>query len=369
MGRKFEARATKQVVAVLGGFSLMLFAVACGTGHETTAAGVTPAHASANVPPAHASANVTPAHAPTKAAVAPAAASSSATSVTNAPAAAAKKRTWWHPRAVGPNRGPEFQWELDHALNIRSVTDMGNGVTNGLRRKARNVTVYDIDGIVNPASTVKALHRLHDKVICYIEIGAAGNYYSAAQEGIPVTYFAQLQAAGDLGAAEPGFPEFYLNINTRSTFRIIKTMIRQQCFRKGFDAVEPDIDDSYTDATGFKITEAENIRFDKMLGAYAHKLGLAWGQKNGDNDPQFSAALEPTADFLIDEECNFFDTCAIVTPPYVKAGKLVLNAEYTDDWGSNATADLAKFCAYDISHHVDGTLFTAALAGQRNPCR
>jgi hypothetical protein len=306
----------------------------------------------------------------------PAAAASSATSVANAPSAAAKApsaaakaRTWWKPRAAGPNRGPEFQWELDHALNMRSVGDIGNNVKNALGRRARNVTVYDIDGIDNPASTVKALHRLHDKVICYIEVGAAGNYYSAAQEGIAVTYYQQLKAAGDLGSAVPGYPERYLNLYSRSTFRIIKTMIRQQCFRKGFDAVEPDIDDSYTDATGFAITEAQNIKFDRLLGGYAHRLGLAWGQKNGDNDAHFSAALEPTTDFLLDEECNFYRTCGIVTPPYVKAGKLVLNAEYTDDWGSNTAADLAKFCTYDLGHHIDGTLFTTALAGQRNPCR
>ena len=355
------SRATKQVVAILGGFSLLLMAAACGTSHESTAADIAPTHATTKAALADS--------APTAASSSATSASSSATAVTNAPAAAAKKRTWWHPRAVGPNRGPEFQWELDHALNIRSLGDMGNDVKNALGRKARNVTVYDIDGIDNPASTVKTLHRLHDKVICYIEVGAAGNYYSAAQEGIPVTYYQQLKAAGDLGAAVPGYPEHYLNINTRSTFRIIKTMIRRQCWRKGFDAVEPDIDDSYTDATGFKITEAQNIRFDRLLGAYAHSLGLAWGQKNGDNDPAFSAALEPTTDFLLDEECNFYDTCGIVTPPYVKAGKLILNAEYTDDWGSNTAADLAKFCTYDVAHHIDGTLFSTALAGQRSPCR
>jgi hypothetical protein len=146
-------------------------------------------------------------------------------------------------------------------------------------------------------------------------------------------------------------------------------MILRQCADKGFDAVEPDIDDSYTDSTGFHITEAENIRYDKTLGAYAHRLGLAWGQKNGDQDPAFSAALEPTTDFLLDEECNFYQTCQIVAPPYLKAKKLVLNAEYTNDWGRHPLADLRKFCAADEAAGIDGTLFTAALAGQRNPCR
>ena len=117
------------------------------------------------------------------------------------------------------------------------------------------------------------------------------------------------------------------------------------------------------------ITESGNIAYDELLGAYAHSLGLAWGQKNGDNDAEFSAALEPTTDFLLDEECNFFQTCGIVTAPYVKAGKLVLNAEYTSDWGSSTASDLAKFCSYDVSHGIDGTLFTTSLAGQRNPCQ
>ena len=47
----------------------------------------------------------------------------------------------------------------------------------------------------------------------------------------------------------------------------------------------------------------------------------------------------------------------------------MLNAEYTDDWGPNVTADLGRFCAADVASHIDGMLFTTALAGQRNPCR
>ena len=278
-------------------------------------------------------------------------------------------RTWWHSADTGTSNGGEFQWELDHPLNIRSAKDMGHGARNAARNMASNPRLYDIDGIQNPKSTVTALHRQGYKVICYIEVGAAGNYYSAAEEGVSVTYYAQLKAAGDLGREMQGYAEHYLNINAASTVSIVKSMIGKQCAAKNFDAVEPDIDDSYTDSTGYKITETENERYDKTLGAYAHRLGLAWGQKNGDNDPAFSKALEPTTDFLLTEECRFYHTCGIAAPPYVKARKLVLDAEYTDDWGSSAAADLGKFCPADISGRIDGTLFTSALAGQRNPCR
>ena len=276
---------------------------------------------------------------------------------------------WWHPSDTGPNNGPEFQWEIDHPLNVNSAADMGDGALNAAGKTAPDPTVFDIDGILNPASTVTALHALGDKAICYVEVGSAGNYYSAADEGIGVTYYAQLQAAGDMGRKMQGYPEYYVNINAASTVSIIKSMIRQQCAAKGFDAVEPDIDDSYTDKTNYTITEAQNEAYDNTLGAYAHSLGLAWGQKNGDNDAAFSKALEPTADFLLDEECNYYQTCAIVTPAYVHAGKLVLNAEYTDDWGSKTATDLGKFCAADTAGGIDGTLFTSALAGQHNPCK
>lgn len=284
-------------------------------------------------------------------------------------ARATDSATWWHPTATGPDEGPEFQWELDHPLNLNSRSDMGIGALNALGKTAPRPTVYDIDGIINPASTITALHKLGAKAICYIEIGAAGNYYSAAQEHLKTTYYAQLKAAHDLGKPVPDYPESYLNIRAASTVSIIKAMIRQQCAAKGFNAVEPDIDDSFSDKNGFGITEAQNIAYDKTLGAYAHSLGLAWGQKNGDANAAFSTSLEPTTDFLLDEECNFYHTCAIVTTPYVHAGKLVLNAEYTADWGSHIMAGLAKFCPADVGGHVDGVLFNVALAGPRNPCR
>jgi len=324
----------KKTASILGGLSLLFAATS----------GAVPAVASAAAAPA-----VTPAasvHAPRPAALA-----------------------WWHPTSTGPNSGIEFQWEIDHPLNVKSAADMGSGALNAAGKVASTPTVFDIDGIVNPASTVTALHSLGDKAICYIEIGSAGNYYSAADEGIPVTYYAQLKTAGDMGKKMQGYPEYYVNVNAASTVSIIESMIRQQCSAKGFDAVEPDIDDSYTDRTNYTITETQNEAYDNALGAYAHSLGLAWGQKNGDNDPAFSKALEPTADFLLDEECNFYQTCGIVTPPYVQAKKLVLNAEYTDDWGSSAAKDLGKFCTADASGGIDGTLFTSALAGKHDPCQ
>jgi hypothetical protein len=327
-----------KAVIVLGCLTLLL-AAACDPGPVAQAASVTAAAAPAGSPAG------------------------------TRPAARPQTRAWWHPSGTGPNHGPEFQWELAHPLKTNHAADMGYGRLNAAGRVASRPLLYDIDGIENPASTVKALHRLGAHVICYIEVGSAGNYYPAAAEGVRTTYYAQLRAAGDLGRKMPGYPERYLNVNAASTVSIIESMIAKQCADKGFDGVEPDIDDSYTDHTGYKINEVQNEKYDERLGAYAHRLGLAWGQKNGDNDPAFSSALEPSTDFLLTEECNFYKSCGIVTRPYVRAGKLVLDAEYTDDWGANVAKDLRRFCPADASGDIDGTLFTSSLAGPRNPCQ
>ena len=84
---------------------------------------------------------------------------------------------------------------LNGTLNTNNATQMGTGITawNGDTPPGDNPKLYDIDGIENTASTVSTLHGLGDHAICYIEVGTAGNYYTAAQEGVPATYYAQLK--------------------------------------------------------------------------------------------------------------------------------------------------------------------------------
>jgi hypothetical protein len=81
---------------------------------------------------------------------------------------ASQSATWWQPANSGPNNGPEWQWELDHPLRVGNAADMGASATNAAGQVAAHPTVFDIDGIENPASTVTALHTLGDKAICYV---------------------------------------------------------------------------------------------------------------------------------------------------------------------------------------------------------
>jgi hypothetical protein len=224
--------------------------------------------------------------------------------------------------------------------------------------------VYDIDGIENPASTVAALHARGDHVICYIEVGTAGNYYTAAEEGIATTYFAQYQAAGDLGNQLSGYSEYFLNINSPSTAAITEAMISQQCAAKGFDAVETDLDETFAGNegnTGFTITEAQEETYMTTLATYIHSLGLAWMIKNPDDigNASFADAMYPLADGVITEQCNQYDTCGLLSE--YEGHKAIFNAEYS--------LSTANFCPADIAAGINGAKFPVSLNGPRSPCQ
>ncbi len=228
---------------------------------------------------------------------------------------------------------------------------MGTGVRTASGTPAPNPTVYDIDGFSNSAATVAALHARGYKVICYIEVGAAEDYRPD---------YGQFPAAA-LGSGLSGYrSERYLNITDPQVAATIKARIAM-CAQKGFDAVEPDIDDSYTNQTGFTITEADNIAYNRNLAAYTHSLGLAWGQKNGDNDAQFSQALEPTTDFALDESCYEFETCTDAVGPYLNAHKAVFEVEYK--------LPTSKFCPRANGQNLNSEKQAVKLDGGREPCR
>ena len=105
--------------------------------------------------------------------------------------------------------------------NLHSAKDMGTDDKLPDGKPAPAPAIYDIDGIINPASTVAALHALGKHVVCYVEVGAAGNYYSAAEEGIPATYYLQLRRRRARAGRCPAIPEYYLNIQSPSTVSII----------------------------------------------------------------------------------------------------------------------------------------------------
>jgi hypothetical protein len=104
------------------------------------------------------------------------------------------------------------------------------------------------------------------------------------------------------------------------------------CAAKGFDAVEADNVDGYTNATGFRLTAADQRAYNRLLATTAHSLGLAIGLKN---DGGQVGDLQPVFDFAVDEQCFAYSECSLYTP-FVAAGKAVFDIEYA--------GTPAKFC-------------------------
>jgi hypothetical protein len=132
------------------------------------------------------------------------------------------------------------------------------------------------------------------------------------------------------------------------------------CQQKGFDAVEPDNLDSYQNKPGFNTTGADQLAYNRWIANTVHSLGLAVFQKN---DLDQVAALEPSFDGILDEECNRYSECSALTP-YSAAGKPVWDAEYKEDGQS-----VASFCPADAQANIVGALYALALDGSHfEPC-
>ncbi len=268
----------------------------------------------------------------------------------------AQASSWWTP-SLG---NQPWQWELSHPLRLSNARDMGTDdkLPNGTH--APDPVIYDIDGIINPKSTVAALHAQGKHVVCYIEVGAAGNYYSAADEGLSTTYYDQLRSAGVFGRKVPGYPEYYLNIRSPATVSVIESMIAKQCAAKGFDAVETDIDDEYTDNSGFALTKGVEEQYMTTLAIYMHGLGLGWWIKNPDDTGDgYASDMYPLADAVLTEQCNQYATCGLLSA-YL-GHKAVFDAEYH--------LKTSSFCSTDDRRGFNGAKFNVGLTGIRKPCR
>ena len=183
--------------------------------------------------------------------------------------------------------------------------------------------VYDIDLFENPASVVASLHAAGRKVICYVSVGSWEPYRPDAAS-FPSSV---------LGAAVEGFPaERWLDIRQLDVLIPIMAARFDLCRSKGFDAVEPDLVDGYADHTGFPLTAADQLTYNRRIAALAHERGLSVGLKN---DLEQVGELVGSFDFAVSEQCAEYDECRALEP-FVRAGKAVFHVEYS--------LDPAQFC-------------------------
>ena len=91
--------------------------------------------------------------------------------------------------------------------------------------------------------------------------------------------------------------------------------------------METDIDEEYTDASGFALTKAVEESYMTTLANDIHSLGLGWWIKNPDDTgDSYATDMFPLADAVLTEQCNQFSTCGSLSA-YI-GHKAVFNAEY-----------------------------------------
>ena len=177
-----------------------------------------------------------------------------------------------------------------------------------------NVQVYDIDMFENSASVVASLHSKGRKVVCYVDVGTWENWRPDAGK-FPTS-------VKGLSNGWPG--EKWLDIRRIATLGPILAARLDLCAAKGFDAVEPDNVDGYSNTTGFPLTYTDQINFNTFIASEAHKRGLSVALKN---DVGQVSDLLPKFDWSLDEQCFEYQECSSLVP-FIQAGKAVFEVEY-----------------------------------------
>jgi len=129
------------------------------------------------------------------------------------------------------------------------------------------------------------------------------------------------------------------------------------CKSKGFDAIEPDNVDGYTNSTGFSLTASDQLAYNKMLADLAHSRGLSVGLKN---DIDQVSALVGYFDWALNEQCFQYNECDPLKA-FVSANKAVFEVEY-----SLATS---KFCSQANTMNFNALKKNLDLDATRTACR
>jgi hypothetical protein len=220
------------------------------------------------------------------------------------------------------------------------------------------VQMIEVDGFDTPASTVAALHRSFPGrgVVCYIDAGTWENWRADANE-----FPKYLLGKPDSGWAG----ERWLDIaRFRGVLGRIMRARARMCKRKGFNAIDFDNVDAYTNDTGFHLTAADQLRYDVFLANTAHELGLSVALKN---DLEQIPVLLKYFDFAVDEQCFQYDECLTSQNggyglnEFTRVHKAVFEIEYS--------LKLSQFCPEAIKDHFNALRKGLNLGPWREVCR
>ena len=237
----------------------------------------------------------------------------------------------WHP-ALASRWQYQLQGVAAYAstgginVNISSVPFTGGA--------AVSPSVFDIDLYVDPAvagnnttfntAAVNAIHANGAKAICYVSAGTFEPWRPDV-----ASYPDSIK-----GRAVGGFKnESWVDIRQTSILLPIMNARVAKCKQAGFDGVEWDTVDGYTNRTGFPLTAADQLFYNASLANLAHSYGLTVALKN---DVEQLPDLSPYFDYAINEQCQQYSECDGYTTYFISQGKAVFQVEYK--------LGLTKFC-------------------------
>lgn len=235
-----------------------------------------------------------------------------------------------------PALNSRWQYQLQAVTGFDSTGGINVGIasvpfTGG---PAVRPDVFDIDLYVDQSvsgnnttlnsAAVDAIHAMSAKAICYVSAGTWENWRADAGS-FPSSVLGR----------NNGWPgEKWVDIRQTSVLLPLMQARVQKCVTAGFDGVEWDNVDGYSNKTGFPLTAADQIAYNASLANLAHQVGLTVALKN---DVEQLAALASYFDYAINEQCQQYSECSGYTANFINAGKAVFQVEY-----KLATS---KFCA------------------------
>jgi len=239
---------------------------------------------------------------------------------------------------------PENDWRQP-ALNTSWQWQLEGDMDTSL-----DVDLFDLDLFETEPALIQELKEDGRYLVCYISVGSYEDWRPDA-DSFPS------QVLGNNYTGWPG--EKWLDIRQIDLLAPILRARLDLCATKGFDGVEPDNIDGYTNNTGFELSYADQLAFNIWLAGETHARGLSIGLKN---DPDQILDLLPYFDWALTEDCFEEGWCG-ETLPFIEAGKPVLAAEYTD-----TGITLADFCPRARELGINAILKNRELDAFREAC-
>ncbi len=172
--------------------------------------------------------------------------------------------------------------------------------------------VYDLDPYTTPEATVAAIEARGARAICHLDAGAADMTLPDA-----ATVPAEVLGEPD------GTQRRWLDIRNWAAIRPVLAARFELCRAKGFQGVDADETYGYENPTGFDLTSADQITYDRQIADLAHEYGLAAGVRTR---PAMARSIEPFVDFTVVDGCFTTPDCADYFA-FVDANKAVYDVE------------------------------------------